>query len=178
MRAHLNEDALMELVEGGGTPESRAHMGSCRDCGRRVDEARAAWDAALLSEVPEPPGLYWDALRKNVQRRIAEQPRQRTTWRWLLPVAATIGAVAVFVSLAGRTPWLGTEAEALPAWSALPPVEQDEDLALVSTFALEDDTLAEWDDGQELGALLAVLSEEESDALVEALRVDEGKGDL
>lgn len=174
MTAHLGDDALAALALGEATPEARAHAEGCVECGARVEEARAALELARSVEVPEPPGLYWEALRRNVGRRIADEPQKPSLWRWLVPVAATAGAVVVALSLASG-PGIETS---LPAWSALPPIEDDVDLEVVSTFALENDSLVQWDEGRELGALIADLSEEESGALVEAFRAEERKGEL
>jgi hypothetical protein len=127
--------------------------------------------------VPEPPGLYWEALRRNVRRRIAEEPVRPSRRSWLVPVAAAAAAVVIAaVSLVGRTPEPSPAQPYLPAWSALPPVEEDDDLAAV--IGVVEDGLTEWDEGQGLGAFVASLSEEESEALVAALRVEPSEGEL
>lgn len=178
MAAHLSDEIMTELLEGQGLPGQQAHLDACEECGARLEQARAALDFALQAEVPEPPGLYWEVLRRNLSRRIAEEPRRRLGWGWLIPVAATVGALVVALSLGGHSPGSRGAAQALPAWSALPPIEDDLDLVVVNGFALEDDQLAEWDEGRGLGAFIVALSDEESAALVEALRVERREGDL
>ncbi len=178
MAAHLTDEFMTELLEGQGLPKQQAHLDACEECGARLEQARAALELALQAEVPEPPGLYWQVLRRNLSRRIAEEPRRRLGWGWLIPVAATVGALVVALSLGGRPSGPGGAAQALPAWSALPPVEEDVNLVVVRGFALEDDQLAEWDEGRGLSAFIAALSDEESAALVEALRVERREGDL
>lgn len=178
MTAHLSDEIMAELLEGSSSLEQEAHLAACEQCASRLEQGRATLELALQADVPEPPGLYWEALRRNVSRRIAEEPRRRLGWAWLVPVAATAGAIVVALSLGGHAPGPTGAARTLPAWSALPPIEEDLDLVVVSEFALEDDQLAEWDDGQGVGAFIAALSDEESAALVEALRVERQEGDL
>ena len=169
MRAHLSDQTMTDLLEGGGSPADWAHVASCPDCRDRLDAARSGLEMASSAEVPEPPGLYWEALRRNVSRRIAEEPPRRSWWGWLVPVAAASAAMVVIVLfLGGRSPSPSSSAPLLPAWSALPPVEDDEGLAVVSGLAGDQDL--EWEEGRGLGAFVASLSDEESEALVAALR--------
>ena len=176
MSAHLSDQTMTDVLEGGGSPIEWTHIASCPGCRSRLDEGRAALALATQAEVPEPPGLYWEALRRNVSRRIAEEPARRSRWSWLLPAAAATAAVVVIaLSLAGRRPAPSAAAPLLPSWSALPAVADDEGLAVVSGFA--DGGLAEWEEGRGLGAFVASLSDEESEALVEALRVGRPEGE-
>ena len=178
MPTHLSDRIMAELLEGPRSPGQEAHLAACQECASRLEQARATLGLALEAEVPEPPGLYWEALRRNVSRGIAEEPRRRLAWGWLVPVAATAGAIVVALSLGGHPPGPSGAAQALPPWSALPPMEEDLDLVVVSGFALENDELAEWDEGRGIGAFIAALSEEESAALIEALRAERQEGDL
>jgi hypothetical protein len=132
---------------------------------------------ASMAEVPEPPGLYWEVLRRNVGRRIAEEPGRRSWRGWMLPLAVATAAVLVLaMSFVGRPPTASDSPPLLPAWSALPPVEEDERLAVVSGLA--EGELPDWEEGRGLGAFVAGLSDEESEALVAALRVERPEGDL
>jgi hypothetical protein len=168
---------MTDVLDGGGSPLEWAHVASCAECRSRLEEARVALRLAVRTEVPEPPGLYWEALRRNVSRRIAEEPAGASRRSWLLPLAAAFAAVVVLVvSLIGRVPESPSAGTYLPAWSALPPVEEDENLAAVS--GVVEDGLAEWEEGQGLGAFVAGLSDEESEALVAALRVERPEGEL
>jgi hypothetical protein len=178
MGAHLSDDAMMDLLEGRGTAAEQAHLDECTACTSRLEEARTALELASGAEIPEPPGLYWEALRRNVSRRIAEEPSPRLGWRWLVPVAATAGALVVAFTLLARSPAPTVVAPTLPAWSALPPVAEDEGLFVVSGLAIGEDEAAEWEEGQGLGAFVATLSDEESEALIEALGVELPEGDL
>jgi hypothetical protein len=177
MSAHLSERTMMDVLEGGGSPREWAHVASCGGCRARLEEARAALELAGGADVPEPPGLYWEALRRNVGRRIDEAPVRSPRRSWLIPLAAVAAAaVVVAVSLVGRPPEPAAPASHLPAWSALPPVEEDDGLAVVT--GLVEDELPAWDEGQGLGAFVAGLSDEESEALVAALRVKRSEGEL
>jgi hypothetical protein len=178
MAAHLSDKTMMDLLEGGGTAGEQAHLDSCPACASLLDEARAALELASGVDIPEPPGLYWEVLRRNVSRKITQEPPQRMRWGWLVPVAATAGALVVTFMLLGRPPAPTAVAPTVPAWSALPPLDEDEDLFVLSGFALAEDVLVEWEEGQGLGAFVAALSDEDSEALVEALGVEQSEGDL
>jgi hypothetical protein len=170
MRAHPSDETMTDLLEGGGTPAEWSHVAACTACRARLDEARVAVELARGAEVPEPPGLYWEALRRNVSRRIAQEPQApRLAWSWLAAAAAAAGALVVAAALVTHPPAPGSAGRELPAWSALPPVEEDVDLLVVSGFAVAEEGMAEWDEGRGLGAFVASLSDEESEALVEAL---------
>jgi anti-sigma factor RsiW len=177
MAAHLSDQTMTDLLEGRGTTGEQAHLDSCPACAARLDEARAALELASGVEIPEPPGLYWEALRRNVSRRIAEEPPRRARWGWVLPVAAGAGALVVAFLLLGRPPVPTATAPTLPAWSALPPTDEDEDLFVVSGFVMAEDEPMDWEEGRGLGAFVAALSDEDSEALVEALGVDQTEGE-
>jgi hypothetical protein len=86
-----------------------------------------------------------------------------------VPLAAASAAVVVIALFLGeRSPSPSSSAPLLPAWSALPPVEDDEDLVVVSGLAEGEDL--QWEEGRGLGAFVASLSDEESEALLAALR--------
>jgi len=179
MASHLSDRTMTDLLEAEGTPAQQAHLASCAACRSRLDNARAALEAASKVDVPEPPGLYWEALRRNVSRRIAEEPERRTRWRWLAPLAAAAAVVVlVALSVGERPPTPAGVAPRLPAWSALPPVDEDDSLAVVSGFAEDEDAVAAWEEVRGLAAFVAALSDEESEALVVALRVEQQEGEL
>lgn len=182
MIGHVSADRMVDLLEDGGAPLDWAHVAGCQECRGRLEEARSALGLAAEVGVPEPPGLYWEALRRNVSRRIGEEPPARKPWGWVLPLAAAVAAVLVIgLVLHGRPPAPPMATTALPAWSALPPLEADDGLAAVSGFADVDGANIEWAELEEergLGAFVASLSDEESEALVEALRVEGPGGEL
>jgi hypothetical protein len=183
MTAHLTDKAMTDVLEGGGSPVEWAHVAACPECRSRLDEARRGRDLAGRADVPEPPGMYWEALRRNVGRRISEEAAgsQRGRWGWLAPLAASaavLGIVMVFVVGHGEAP--APQPSPVAAWSALPPVEEDEGLAVLTGLATTDPEVGwtSWEEGRGLGAFVAGLSDEESEALVAALRVERPEGDL
>jgi hypothetical protein len=185
MSAHPKDDTLMELVEGGGSPEARRHVAQCAPCAARIAEVRAMAELSQGVEVPEPPAFYWTAFRHNVRRRIAEE-RPRAAWRgWLLPLTAVSVALVLATVVhrpqpGARVPQIAsvpaTAGPLLPAWSPLPPAEEDADLPVLEGLAATG--AVEWDEGRGFGSYLAGLSDEDSAALARALRQNGGEGVL
>lgn len=178
MMRHPSDERLLDVALGGGS-EDDVHVHACAPCAEKTSEVRAGLDLALEADVPEPPALYWEALRKNVGRRIAEDPRRRPPWAWLVPLAtaATVVAVAVTVSHLPRA----TERPpaVLPAWTALPPADEDPGLLVLEGVAESTGAdLTAWEEGRGLGAFLAGLSDSESRAVVDGLDSPEVEGDL
>ena len=168
---HLEGDRLFDVLEGEGTAADRAHVAACPECAALVSEARAGSDLAAGADVPEPSPLYWEAFRRSVGRRI-ETDRRRRTWAFrLVPVLATAAAIAFVVpSLRMTSPGLSpVPSAALPAWSPLPPAEEDPGLAVLAGLAhsTSELNLAECDG---IAECVSQLPEDESGAVVEALR--------
>jgi len=171
MTRHVSNESLPDLAEGGGSDADRAHAAACGPCRARVAQVQAALALARRPDVPEPPPLFWEAMRRSVGRRIAEEPRRAPRWAWLTPLAAAAAVVAVVALTTGRThaPSAGPGA-ALPAWSALPPAEDDASLDVLEGLVVADGDLGELDEGRGVGAFLAGLSDEEYRALADSLR--------
>jgi hypothetical protein len=174
MTRHLSEERLMDVLEGTSTPAERAHAAACPDCDARVAEARDALATAATADVPEPPGAYWEVLRRHVGRRIAEERRPGGRFRWLVPVGAATAILAVLV-LADHRPPPTPVPTLLPAWSALPPADEDSGLTALSVV---NGDLAPWEESQGLGAFVAGLSDDDTATLVEALQHERGKVEL
>jgi hypothetical protein len=173
MTRHVADESLHDLAEGGGSDAERAHAAACPPCAARVEETRAALDLARRADVPEPSPLYWEAMRRGVGRRIAEEPRRTPRWAWLAPLAAATAVVAVVALTAGRPPEPSASPEpGLPAWSPLPPAEYDTSLEVL---AATDGELGALDEGRGIAPFLAGLSDEDYAALVESLG-DAGPG--
>jgi len=172
MRSHLTDDMLAEALEGLGSPEVRRHLSECADCAGRLDEARLGLELAQASEVPEPPPLYWEVFRRQVGRRIGEEaPARRAVAFWLFPALATL-ALLIAVGFFRVRDESETDAPAatLPAWSALPPADEDEGLEVLQALAAQGDRLDAALPTQTVAGDLSLLSEEESEVLVDALR--------
>jgi len=177
MTRHLPDESLPDLALGQGSDTEGAHAAACPSCASRVAEVRSALDLARRVEVPEPSPLYWDAMRRSVGRRISEEPRARTWWAWVAPLAAGAALVAAAALTTGRShpPTAAPPAPGLPAWSALPDAGDDPSLVVMEGFAAEDDALAYFDEGAGVGSFVATLSDEDGQALAASLRTV-GKG--
>jgi hypothetical protein len=176
MNRHLSDELILSLAQGGGASAERAHALDCGRCAERVEEARAGLTLARRADVPEPSPLYWEAMRRSVERRIAEEPRRSPRWAWLAPILATAAAVTVVALTTGRAHApVALPGPTLPAWSALPPAEDDASLGVLEGVAVADGDLGTDDEGRGVGAFLAGLSDEDYRALADSLR-EAGKG--
>jgi len=171
MTRHVSDESLADLAEGGGSDGDRAHVASCGPCSARIEETRAALALARRADVPEPSPAYWEAMRRSVGRRMAEEPHRAPRWGWLAPVAAAAAAVVVVLLSTGRTHAPSAPAgRTLAAWSALPPAEDDASLLVLEGLAVADADLSDLDEGRGVGAFLADLSDEDDRALADSLR--------
>jgi hypothetical protein len=180
MVSHVPEQRLLDVLEGRGAAD-RAHVDACPQCRTRLAEAQAGLALAVGAEVPEPSPLYWESLRRQVSRRVDEEGKRRPAfWRRIslgpaLAAAAVLAAIVTFLPVAGRQPAPLPE-RPLPAWSALPPAEEDEGLDVLRAVA---PTVA---DASVPGACGGVaecvidLSDEESQVLADHLRREIGQG--
>ena len=173
MTRHPSEESRLAVAEGGGGEADRAHVAACPECASQVEAARAGLALARRAEVPEPSPLYWagDAPRHRAQdrggpragavvdlaRAAARRPPPRSWW-WPSPAAAR------------RRPLASPARPLLPAWSALPPVEDDASLEVLEGLAVADAGLEALDEEVGVGSLLADLSDEDSRALADSFR--------
>ena len=169
MTAHVSNDAVVDLALDAGTAAERAHASSCQACARRLEEARSALELAQRAEVPEPPPLYWQALRRGVSRRIAEDGQRPRRFGILVPLAAAAALLAVLIAGRGWSKRAPVE-PGLAAWSALPVEAEDDGLRVLEGLALSGSELAEWDRAEGLAVTLANLTDDESRVLAETLR--------
>lgn len=170
MSAHLTPEEIVDAAAGEADAVARRHVESCAGCAREVAEAREVTALAAGVEVPEPPPLYWEAFRRQVGRRVADEPRGLA---WLAPVLAAAAALALAVWFQrGPVPVAPAPSAAalLPAWSPLPPAEDDAGLAVLRAFEMSDGDLASALPAEGVAGALANLSDEESADLAEALR--------
>jgi hypothetical protein len=174
MRRHLADERVLDLAEGAGSTEERAHVEGCAACASRVEATRGGMALARRAEVPEPSPLYWEAMRQSVGRRIGEEPRRAARWPWLLPLLAAGALVAVLWS--GPAPGPGpSPGPGLPAWTALP--DADEDPSLTVLEAVLEASGDDIDEASPVRAQVAALTDEESRALVDALRGNRNGGE-
>jgi hypothetical protein len=168
MSAHVTDDRVVDLAQGPGTAEDAAHLAACAGCASRVGEAREALALAQAIDVPEPHPLYWEALRRNVGRRIDEEGRRARWWAWLAPLAAAAAVAAIAVRPGVLPSPAASPSATLPAWAALPEAEDDPSLAVLE--AVLEDSPGVLDEALPARALVAALTEEESRDVVASLR--------
>jgi hypothetical protein len=167
---HLGGDRLFDVLDGEGSAADRAHVAACPECAALVSEARAGRELAADADVPEPSPLYWEAFRRAVGRRI-ETDRRRTWAFRLVPVLATAAALALVVpslrmTPPGRSP---VPTAALPAWSPLPPADEDPGLAVLAGLAHSTSEL-NLGECEGIAQCVSELPDDDSGAILEALR--------
>ncbi len=181
MGRHPNEQRLMELAEGGGVADERAHLLGCSACRLRTDELRDFLSELRAVEVPEPSPLYWEALRAQVARRVAEPEPAASRFRlWFAPalVAAATAAVAFIVPRAwppDAPPVSPSIAAVLPAWTPLPAVEEDDGWVVLQALASAGG-LASFEECRDLAECAAELGEHDAEGLARALQAGAGGG--
>lgn len=178
MWTHASDAALMDVLDGTAGDRVLAHVRGCARCGARVEEARGALRWVETVAVPDPIPSYWDVLRRHVARGIAETPAapsRRPLWAAAAVSAAVLVAVLAVVPGPAPRPLESVAGPALPAWSPLPPVDEDPGLPLLEEAApaVAASTAVQCADVAEC---VAVLTDEESAELADALRAQLGSG--
>jgi anti-sigma factor RsiW len=174
MSKHLQDHGLLDAVEGEGTEDAREHLRSCGECASKVEGLRHTLEAVRDAGAPEPPPEYWDALRRQIARRVQEGEPRRSSWLWVPGLALAAGALGVALVLpAARRATIQT----LPAWSA---IRADEDTVMTALRGLE----PSGEDLESVGGTTSVveevasLSDEEGVELSRALRAEMKGGAL
>jgi hypothetical protein len=174
MPSHLTSEDLMAVLDGTVSAADRDHVASCATCRALLEEARAGLALAEDSEVPEPSPLYWESFRRQVGRRI--ETHQRRAWGFrLLPLFAGAAALVwVLPSLRVVPSPTPAPAPSLPAWSALPPADEDPGLEVLTALAASTPDLA-LGDCTGVTECASELAEDESGELLQALRDELGQ---
>jgi hypothetical protein len=184
---HLGEETLIDLMDGVAEAGARAHLSSCLHCRGRLDQASAGLELAREADVPEPSPLFWDSFRRQVDERI-EAGDPAPFWKraairglapWVAAAATVVAIVAVTLPRSSRSPVpaAAPAVPVLPAWSALPPAEEDVGLDMLAAVVPGNTGLGPLAECDGLGDCLAeagALSEEDSLALADALRRELG----
>ena len=181
MATHVPEPRLLEVLEGKDGAD-RVHVESCTLCGARLAEARLGLALAVGADMPEPSPLYWESLRRQVDRRLDEPSERLPVWRgWrlgsVLAAAAAIAVIVTFVPIAAPPPDTLPE-RPLPAWSALPPAEDDPGLDVLRALAPAVAEVVPAAACAGMAECVVELSDEESQALAERLRGELAGKDL
>ena len=171
MRSHLEDDVLLDVIEGAASVEATRHAGECAECAGRMAEARAGLALADGAEAPDPSPLFWDAFRRRVASAIEAEPRPRRFGGFFVPALLAAAAMIAVVTFLPIEPGPAVAPPALPAASsALPAVDESAGVDAASAEDLE---------CLDVAACVAGLTDEESRALAEALRAELGhSGDL
>lgn len=96
---HLDELALVDVIEGRADVASMAHLSVCADCREQVDTLGGVLRSVTGGEVPEPSPLFWGHLQARVAAAI-DAPETPGRWRtggafgWL-----TAGSLAATLTL-------------------------------------------------------------------------------
>jgi len=169
MRTHLDDETLLDVMEGHAAADAARHARECAECAARVAEAREGWSLAASAEVPAPSPLFWTAFRSRVASAIAapaHRPRLPLFAPALLAAAAMIAAVFY---LPGGS--LTTPRGAVPIARSSPVLEET-----ASEVPVLEDELGECPDVAEC---VVGLSDDDSRAFADALRAElAGNGDL
>lgn len=168
MWRHLSDDRLWDVLEGAGDEPARGHLAACGECRTRLAEARAGLGLAGAAEVPEPSPLFWEAFRRQVGRRIADDRiASSPLWPALAAAATLVAALGVLPALQARR--ASTGGDTLPAWTALPPLGEDAGFSLLLGLDVGEDDVASVTEGRGWTAALATLTEAERRTLALAL---------
>jgi hypothetical protein len=173
MWTHVSDETLMDVVEGAGGDRALGHVATCARCRERVDDVRSALGLTARAALPEPAPIFWDVMRRRIAQRLAEVPPARTR-RPLWAAAAVAGAAMVVLATGvGIRPTVEPPLHptaALPAWSALPPADQDPGLPVLENIAPTMAAASPSVECPDLAECVAGLSDDESRALAAALR--------
>lgn len=169
--AHIQDEEWIVLVEEGGDAEQRAHVSACASCQQTLAEVRDGWELAREADVPEPSPVYWEAFRRGVGRRIAQQaaPGLRTGsrgFRWALAATVLISLGLSLVAL--REPAASRRSVAvLPVWAPLMPSDDDPGLPVLAGLDVADLAHASCRD---VSLCLADASDEDGERVAQELR--------
>ena len=173
MWTHLSDAVLMDVVEGAGGERAERHVAACASCRTRVDEARTALGWTAAATVPEPIPSYWGVMRRRVAQALVEAPATRSRRPLWAAAAAAAGLIAVVVLGPGKAhaPAPVTPVASLPAWSPLPPADEDPALPILELVVAP--TVAAATPAafcSDVSECVVGLSDEESGELADALR--------
>ena len=179
MWTHVSDAALMDVLEGAAGDRVRDHVAACERCRARVEDARTALDWTAQAAVPEPIPSYWDVFRRRVAHALIEAPAARSR-RPLWVAAAVAGAAMIALLMVGPSPAPVPSPPmpivALPAWSALPPADEDPSLAILEQVAPTVAAATPAAICSDVSECVVGLTDDESRELADALRAQLGQG--
>jgi hypothetical protein len=180
MWTHLSDAALMDAVEGAAGERVQRHVAACARCRARVEEARSVLAWTTAAAVPEPIPSYWDVFRRRVAHALVEVPATRS--RRPLWAAATVAGAVVIAAVLTVRPAPGpvrphaNVLPTLPAWSPLPPADEDPSLPILELVAPAVAAATPAAECSDVSECVVGLTDEESGALADALRAQLARG--
>jgi hypothetical protein len=176
MWTHVSDATVIDVIEGTAAAAARAHVAGCESCRARVQETREAWGWSERAVVPEPAPSYWDVFRRGVALAVAA-PAPRTLGPFWTAAAAAAGAavIALVTIVPVRVPVASVApapVRALPAWSALPPADEDPGLPVLEHAVPLAAASVPSVECSDLADCVAGLTDDESRALTDVLRVE------
>jgi hypothetical protein len=172
---HPTEAVLLDVLDGVAEGQARKHVAACAECAARVEEARQGLALASQADVPEPSPLYWEDFRSQVGRRISVERRSRRMVLAPLAAAAVLAGAIAFLPRGDHAP-SSVRVATLPAWSALPPEDDDPGFGVLLALVGRTEELATTVDCRGTEDCLADLSDEESRAVADLLGRELGGG--
>ncbi len=100
---HLDEDELVDLVDGALPAARAAHVDGCDRCRVQAEDLRVVLREARSVDVPEPSPLFWEHFSARVRDEVAREERGAApAWGgWLrarvIPGVALLGVVIALV---------------------------------------------------------------------------------
>lgn len=170
MSRHLRDDALLDAAEDERAEGALAHLRECGECASKVEGIRRTLAGVRDAGAPEPSADYWDALRRQVARRVREEsgPR-RHSWLWVPGLALAAGALALAIALPHGV--RSTPIRTVPAWSPAP-ADEDTVMTALQGLAPSGDDVAVAIGTTTVADELASLSDEERVEISRALRAE------
>jgi hypothetical protein len=179
MWIHVPDAALMDVLDGAAGDRVRQHVAACEACRARVEDARAALDWTAQATVPDPIPSYWDVFRRRVAHALVEVPAERSR-RPLWAAAAVAGAAMIAVLTLRPAPGPvaphPTTVAPMPAWSALPPADEDPALPILEQVAPTVVAASPAVECADVSECVVSLTDEESGELADALRAQLARG--
>jgi hypothetical protein len=175
MWTHLSDATVIDVIEGTAEARARSHAAGCERCRVRVQEAREAWGWIEHAAVPEPVPSYWDVSRRRVGLALeAPAPQARRPF-WAAAAAAGAAVIALVTLVPARVPVASpavapASGRALPAWSALPPADEDPGLPVLEEAAPLAAAAVPGVECSDLSECVVGLTDDESRALADVLR--------
>lgn len=173
MWGHVADERLIDVLDGSAGAAAGAHVASCARCRERLEAARSGFALAReADDIPEPSPLYWEAFRSQVDRRIVSG--ERAWGSRLRPALVAAAALVVLLALlpSSRLEREQARPEAQASWSALPPVAEDANLALLQELGAAEEDVAAVSVRHGIAGVVAELSDAERQQLAEALRAE------